>query len=90
MSYPLLTSDDIETITLFFLFVDSDKDGFITVSEIREACAVDINNDGVISEEEKDAGADPWLTQYLSQQDLDADQKISLHELLLYNNNSKG
>lgn len=50
MSYPALTVDDIETLTLFFDWVDQDKDGYITVSEIKSACEVDVDGDGIISE----------------------------------------
>jgi Ca2+-binding EF-hand superfamily protein len=86
MSYPHLTQDTIETLILFFEFVDADKDGFITINEIKSACEVDIDNDGLVSEAERDACASSWLA-VLGEQDLDGDQKLTLHELLMYNNN---
>jgi Ca2+-binding EF-hand superfamily protein len=89
MSYPNLTQDDIETMAIFFQWMDTDKDGFVTVDEIKDACAVDLNGDGVITEEEKTQCAQAWLGSYLSQQDVDGDARISLHELLKYNNDTK-
>ena len=89
MSYPRLTQDEIETLTIFFQWVDTDHDGYVTVDEIKEACKVDIDGDGVITEAEKTACAQAWLGTYLTQQDLDSDAKISLHELLKYNNDTK-
>jgi len=86
--YPKLTRDVVTDLTQFFLYVDQNRDGYITVSEIREACAVDINNDGIITEAEKDRSSRVWIQTYFAQQDLNKDMKISLHELLLYNNNS--
>jgi Ca2+-binding EF-hand superfamily protein len=77
-------TDKIETLTSFFDFVDTDHDGFITVNEIRDACSVDVNADGIISEEEIVACAKPWLDS-LNLQDLDGDTRISLAELLAYN-----
>jgi Ca2+-binding EF-hand superfamily protein len=88
MSYPKLTADDIETMSLFFDWVDSDRDGYITIAEIKTACGVDIDGDGFVSEEEKTACAQAWIAA-LAQQDADADQKLTLEELLKYNNDSK-
>lgn len=82
---PPLTQDAIDTLTNFFQFVDTDKDGFITANEIRVACAVDINGDGQIDESEVARSAEPWLNLYLQKQDKDGDQKISLNELLEFN-----
>ena len=89
MSYPRLTQDDINTITLFFTYLDSDKDGFVTVTEIQEACGVDYNNDGVIDESEKLKAALPWMTDFFNQQDLDGDMRLTLEELLTFNNDTK-
>ena len=75
---------DTSVIVEFFNFVDTDRDGFITVNEIKEACVVDINQDGVVSEDEKLQCARVWLQEKLPLQDLDGDQKISLAELLLF------
>ena len=89
MIYPNLTQDDIETMTLFFEFVDSDHDGYVTMDEIREACAVDIDGDGTITDAEKNASAAPWLGALATSQDMDGDQKLSLAELLQFNNSTK-
>ena len=88
MSYPKLTGEDISVLTEFFQFVDTDHDGFITVAEIKVACGVDINGDGTVSEEEAVKGAAGWLNEFLNQ-DMNADQKVSLAELLEFNNSLK-
>jgi hypothetical protein len=88
MSYPKLSQETINNLTQFFQYVDKDNDGYITVAEIREACGVDINNDGVISEDEKDRTSRVWIQTYFGSQDLNTDMKVSLNELLTYNNNS--
>jgi len=77
---------DISVITDFFNYVDTDHDGFITINEIKEACKVDINNDGVITEDEKLQCARVWINEKLPIQDMNGDQKISLDELIAYNN----
>lgn len=87
-TYPKLTADEVETLSLFFDWVDTDHDGYITVNEIKEACAVDVDGDGLITEAEKTACAQAWIAA-LAQQDVDADAKLTLDELLTYNNNSK-
>lgn len=89
MSYPTLNIDDITTIDDFFSFVDTNSDQFITKEEIKEACAVDINNDGIITENEKNISSNPWLNSYFVYQDTNKDNKISLTELLQYNNDTK-
>lgn len=88
-AYPKLSSDEVSVLTEFFNFVDTNHDGYITVEEIKMACAVDINGDGIISNEEILKGAGVWLNSYLSQQDLDMDAKVSLQELLKFNNDTK-
>ena len=75
---------DTSAIVEFFNFVDTDHDGFITVSEIKNACAVDINQDGVISEDEKLQCARVWIQDKFPLQDLDNDQRVSLSEMLQY------
>lgn len=80
-----MTSDTIDTLTAFFNFVDTDHDGFITVKEIKAACAVDTDGDGIITEAEMIASAAPWINTYLAQQDLDQDEKITLAELIAFN-----
>jgi Ca2+-binding EF-hand superfamily protein len=75
---------DVLAIQEFFEFVDTDKDGFITVAEIREACAVDIDGDGTLTEDEKDRCASVWINAIFPIQDLDGDTKLSLAELQAY------
>lgn len=87
--YPNLTAEEISTLTEYFYFIDADHDGFITIQEIKVACGVDINQDGTISEEEMYQCARGWLNDYLSQQDKDNDSKVTLHELLQFNNDTK-
>lgn len=79
-----LSSDDVACITAFFEYVDADHTGFITPLEIEAACAVDVNDDGVTDRAEIVASAKAWIDAFAAQ-DLDADQKITLHELLAYN-----
>ncbi len=88
MSYPKLTSDDVSTLQLFFQYVDSDADGYISIDEIKTACAIDINGDSMISQTEIDIGAAPWLSTLIAQ-DLDGDTRVSFTELLQYNNDLK-
>lgn len=83
-----MSTDDIETMTIFFQYVDADHDGYVTIAEVKTACEVDIDGDGVIIEEERTACAQAWLGA-LEGQDLDDDLRLTLHELLLYNNNAK-
>ena len=90
MSYPNLTPDDISVITEFFQFVDSDHNGFISVAEIKEACAVDINGDGIISEDEKTKCATAWLGSIFFKEDANQDQRLALEELLAFNNEYRG
>lgn len=81
----MLTSDQIEILTIFFDWVDTDKDGFISKDEIIAACAVDLNADGVIDEIEKLQSAKDWLTTYLPLQDGNLDDKLTIEELLAFN-----
>ena len=76
---------DTSVLWDFFQFVDVDKDGFITVDEIKEACKVDINGDGIISEDEKIQCARIWINEKLPIQDLNGDMKLSWDELISYN-----
>ena len=76
---------DTSVLTEFFTFVDADHDGFITIEEIKEACKVDINKDGSITEDERIQCARVWITEKLPLQDTNNDQKLSLAELLAYN-----
>lgn len=87
-AYPNLTDDTIQSITAFFEYVDADHDGYITVLEIQEACVVDYDGNGVISADELVKAGQQWLQYYFSAQDLDADQRLTLHELLQFNNDS--
>jgi len=90
MSYLNLTPDDVSVITEFFYYVDSNRDGFISVAEIKEACAVDINGDGVISEDEKTKCAAAWLGSVFFKEDANQDQRLTLAELLAFNNEYRG
>jgi len=76
---------DASVIADFFGFVDTDHDGFITIDELKNACAIDIDGDGVITEYEKYQCARVWITEKLPLQDLNGDQKLTLEELLAYN-----
>lgn len=87
MPYPNLSAEDIEIVTLFFNYVDTDGDGYITVEEIKTACEVDIDGDGDITEEERAACSQVWISDYLGLEDLDEDTRVTLVELLQYNNN---
>lgn len=87
-NYPNLTYEQICNLTDFYNFVDTDHDGFITIEEIKLACAVDINNDGVISEEEMITCAKTWLNSYLALQDKNSDNRLTLHEILQFNNDT--
>lgn len=78
-------NDKTETLTDFFNWVDQDHDGFISKSEVNEAMAADIDNDGLISQTEKTESGLKWINSYYDAQDLNADDKISLSELLAFN-----
>jgi Ca2+-binding EF-hand superfamily protein len=80
-----MNADKIETLTVFFNWVDTDHDGFISIDEIKEACAVDIDGDGTITDAEKIQCAQQWITMNLPLQDANGDQLISLAELLAFN-----
>lgn len=79
-----LPADTVAILTAFFQYLDADHDGYVTINEIRDACSVDVNADGVVSSDEVDIGALPWLRE-LAQQDTNGDQKLTLQELLQYN-----
>jgi Ca2+-binding EF-hand superfamily protein len=89
MSYPNLTWDDITALTAFFEYVDSDHDGYISVAEIQEACAVDYNGDSVVDVDERVRAGAQWLDTYFVAEDLNDDSLLTLHELLQYNNDTK-
>jgi Ca2+-binding EF-hand superfamily protein len=80
------SADKIETLTAFFNWVDANNDGLISVEEIKEACAVDLDGDGVITEAEKIQSARQWIETNFPLQDANGDQLISLQELLEFNN----
>lgn len=84
--YPNLSQDDVDCLTAFFQYVDTDDDGFVTPDEINEAMAVDLNGDGVIAADEMVQCGQEWMNTYFRAQDLNADGKISLSEMLAYNN----
>jgi Ca2+-binding EF-hand superfamily protein len=89
MAYRNLTSDDVDVLTRFFAYVDADNDGFVTTAEIVDACKVDVNGDGYVDAAELQATAGPWLAAFGSQ-DSNADQRLTLDELLISNDTSKG
>lgn len=86
MSYPNLTAETIQTLTTFFNFVDTNNDGFVSIAEIIAACQVDVDDNGVITQEEIDSTAGPWIATLHLNQDLNHDDLLSLNELLQYNN----
>lgn len=88
-TYTNLTQDDIDTITDFFNYADKDKDGYVSKSEIEEAMAVDLNNDGVISQDERVSGGIQWFQSHFPLQDMDRDSHLTLVELLKFNNERK-
>jgi len=91
MSYSNLTADDIDVLTRFFNYIDANNDGLITEQEIIDACAVDVNGDGDLSPEEVQSTCGPWLDALKAKQDtITVDCKLSLAELLKYNNDFKG
>lgn len=80
------SNETIENIKAFFAYVDIDKDGLITVDEIRNAMAVDFNADGAIDADERLKAGARWISDGpFATQDANGDQKISLSELLAYN-----
>ena len=84
-SYPNLSTETVEIITRFFQSVDTDGDGFVTVDEIKSAEAVDVDGSGTITQAEIDSCAAPWLNAKTAQ-DYNGDSKLSLQELLKFNN----
>eukprot|EP00195_Chlamydomonas_chlamydogama_P013098 CAMPEP_0202904042 /NCGR_PEP_ID=MMETSP1392-20130828/27629_1 /ASSEMBLY_ACC=CAM_ASM_000868 /TAXON_ID=225041 /ORGANISM="Chlamydomonas chlamydogama, Strain SAG 11-48b" /LENGTH=228 /DNA_ID=CAMNT_0049591495 /DNA_START=299 /DNA_END=986 /DNA_ORIENTATION=- len=68
--------------------MDRHRVGYITAEDIKRDCAVDINRDGYITEQEATQGANPWLA-LLRSQDRNGDGRISLDELLQFNNDTK-
>lgn len=87
--YPNLTSDDIETITAFFNFVDTNNDGFVSIDEIQTAMAVDLNGDGTITVDEKVAAGQKWTSTYFIAEDFNSDNLLTLQELLKFNNDNR-
>jgi Ca2+-binding EF-hand superfamily protein len=81
--YPNLSQDDIQSITDFFNFVDTNKDGLISVSEITSTMTV-TDSLGVTHDNSQE-----WLSVYFIAEDFNHDQLISLSELLQYNNDTK-
>ena len=84
--YPRLSEEDISVITEFFSFIDTNGDGIIDITEIRSACQIDINHDGIISESEKDQAARVWIRLYLDREDVQHNHAITLADLLTFNN----
>ena len=88
--YSHLTQDDVDTITTFFNFADLDHDGYITQEEINNAMSEDFNGDGTIIDDELIQGGKQWMESNFNAEDFDKDAKISLAELLKYNDENKG
>ncbi|KAJ3170016.1 hypothetical protein HDU87_000482 [Geranomyces variabilis] len=65
---------------------DTDQDGYVTRAEIEVAMAVDLNADGIVSADEKTIAGQEWFNSFFAAQDSNSDSKISLPELLEYNN----
>lgn len=80
-----MNSDMVETLTAFFNWVDTNHDGFISMDEIKEACAVDIDGDGTITAAEKLLSAKQWIEVNMPLQDANGDQQITLQELIAFN-----
>lgn len=70
-------------VFLVFAYVDKDRDGFVSVNEIKAACAVNRDGDGVISDAEKNAGLGGVVQTMASMAGVDGDQKFSLRDLLM-------
>jgi Ca2+-binding EF-hand superfamily protein len=88
MAYANLTCEDIDVLTRFFAFVDADRDGVITRAEVANACAVDIDGNGYVDAVELQATAGPWLAAFAAQ-DANADEVLTLDELLTSNDAAK-
>jgi len=84
--YPRLSEEDISVLTEFFEFIDANGDGLVDIDEIRSACQIDINSDGIISESEKDQAARVWIRLYLDREDISHSHLITLADLLSFNN----
>lgn len=85
-----MNQDTIASVSAFFAYVDKDGDGFITPSEAQAAMAVDYNSDGVVSGDEQVKAGAQWVQNGpFAAQDLDGDQKITLVELLSYNERTR-
>jgi hypothetical protein len=83
--YPNLNTDDIQTITDFFHSVDTNKDNFISVSEITNAMSATDPATGIVYDNSQE-----WLSVYFVAEDFNHDQLLTLNELLQYNNDKKG
>lgn len=85
MLYTYANMADISVLYEFFTGVDADKDGFVTIDEIKQACQVDIDGNGVITEDEKLQCARVWINEKMPLQDLDGDAKLSFAEMVSFN-----
>lgn len=88
-TYKNLSQDDIDTISEFFNYVDTDKDGSISKSDIESAMSIDLNKDGVISNDERLSAGVQWFQNNFNLQDLNRNQVLSLTELLKFNDTYK-
>lgn len=69
-------------VILLFVCFDTDKDGYISVDEIKRACAVDRDGDGVISDAEKNAGVGGAVQAIASLVGVDEHQKFCLRDVM--------
>lgn len=90
MSYPNLSQDTVDALTAFFHYVDTDHDGYISILEIQAACVVDYDGNGVITQDELVKAGQQWLQYYFTAEDMDADGRITLDDLLAFNDATAG
>ena len=76
-----LSRSEIDSLTSYFTYVDADRDGYITADEIQDAAGVDLNGDGVITDDEVLISGQKHFSD-LFQYDVNKDQRISLTELI--------
>ena len=83
-----LSQKEKDSLTAYFTYVDADRDGFISAEEIQDAGNVDLNGDGVITEDEDLMMGQKFFAD-IFEYDINRDKLISLEELYLYFRNRK-